>query len=1673
MSEILSSSDIDAIKAYNKEIDNCVTSQTAFNRTMLDASEDAQNVVAAANGNKVALDGLTKSSKAAELGMKALAMAGNMLLMWGISEAINLIYSCATASDRLRESANKLGSEFSKTSSDISSYKEKITELKAIINDSNSSYQDNYNARENLLSIQDELIEKYGKEADTIKLITDAVNDSVEALDTLTNSEWEIIKAKYTSDPDRAWYQKAGDWLSNTFVKDVKNNFDAMVKDMEDTSVAFTIEPEYDNEAYINFSKKLEEEFNATKYVSGAGDKFYLTGNLNDLKDELVQIKSLAEDLGFSDNLTGLTSEIARVQSVYDDYEEIYNQYILYDKILKSENGYEEYYKQASNAYKEFREAQKSGDEKSIEDAKQNYVELIQQITSSDGMEKGIIDFFNNMYPELKAEVGKWEFQVNFKAALDDNENDLENQIKDALSNFGTIEDLTRYNAKTANEEQINAKNFLDGIASQYNMSDEDFYNTLLEMNLISSQAKIDLADKITASYAKQEEQTRQAVVNAAKQNLEDEYKKIDDYGLSEYADYIKSGNFQTKFGNVDMNNRTIIQYDEQYLKDHADILKSWVEEYDKITGEPIYTKYNEVADAIANGEQLIDTVWGQSDRFGEDINETGWEIAFTPILPDGTFLSKDTVYDYINSILQDAYANDGKVTADELKEFDAQGRQIGNTFVKGILAGIDDSENYDDNGNKADVIGRIMHFVGKFGAINLGTEAVGNASKFKKKRISNEIQSWIDNLSESDAQLANSTEFENAINKRKSVLHGAELSAQDYADALEYVKNAESGISNENHLSFTEAISKVEDLSDGLDQLDKIYADVLNKEDFDWSSILNNDSFKNAFEECGDAYSDFIKTVSNSPDDIDACQEAFNNLASAYIENSGALNNLTEENKQATITMLEQMGIANAEEVVTATLAHNKEELTLQNVLLANSTMDLSTVTAEEIQRLLDEGVVTEDVAKQLASYAVEKQYTNDNVIKTEADCNNLIALMKTAEGTTTAVAKLEKLKARLYDEKTGAAKVISNEERKNVENAINAIAAEFNAKVSETIKVPQMTYNGGSASKKALDDINKASKSAEKTADDLYNDLKSQIEAYLDFMEKSLDAGRIDYDTYCRDVKKYLDDLYNSGKLKAADYFDYVERSLTKQKEIYDKVLSAITDRLDEEIDKWQEKINSLEDTNNKLNDNLSNMDSALDAIDKVYDKEIDRIQAIIDGLKDANDERDRTLALEKAKYELEKAYNNRVKKLYVEGRGYIYDVDYDAIKDAQQTYDNAELDLKTAELEKQISELQKFKDMWDNVKNAYQDGVDDMNATALLGSEYQKLILNNNILDIENFKNQYVGIQQQINSNEELIKSYEEKKNYYDKLKSEWSALSDEYENTQNDLLAKQVLGANWENDVLNGRLSTMDNFRTQYISVQQALADAQWQSANEQIKALQALADAAWVSANEQINAAKEAQKAASGSTGSAGSVGSAYNVPGMISAGAPTSVINKITGSKSNTSAAATADQRKNNPNTIMSKEQEITIKKNEAQQKKLANNIRAYASGGVVKVNPNDVFFKDTAKQIGEDTLAFVKDGERVLTPVQNKWWEKWTDSIPQMFSLLDNIPHDAFTGMNDLVRNLSENNVSKTVSNNQPVTISIGDIVLQGVQNPEQLADAIIKYMPGTMKQKLSKSGR
>ena len=1006
LSEVLSTSDVDAIKAYNKQIDNCVTSQTAFNRTMLNTSKEAQNVVAAANGNKVALDGLTKSSKAAELGMKALAMAGNMLLIYALTSAVDIIYKCATASDRLAESAAQMGSEFVSTKSDISDYKTKIKELYQTINDDTSSYEDTYNARQELLKIQDEMIDKFGDEADAVKLVTDAINGQTDSLDTLTQDKWQETVNAFNSDRGKGWTEKVADAFANI---GHGNNFQRMIDEMEDTEVTFHMIPMYGDDTYEEFSKKLKEDFGADITRTERDDAITLSGDLDTIYKQLLNIQTLAKGMGIDDTfLNDLGNQADEAKSKLDEYQEMYSQHVLYDKIFNSED-YEKSFDEINKAYEKYQDAFASGDEESIEKAKQNYAEIVQSATK--GLDdQSVIDYFNSMYPDLQEVVGGWEFEVKFKAAVDDDSDDFEKGVQDAVNKFDTIEDIKNYNPKVATDEQKDAYLQLKQYADEYGLTLDQLIDKLVQLGLLQSQSKSDLLNKLIPSKS---------------------------------------------------------------------------------------------SPTAGVASVLTDTMDG--------------------------------------------------VDADE-------------------------------------------------------------ATK------------WVESLTEEEAKLANSKDFENALEEQKKKLNGASLSADDYAAALQAVKDKQNENSEETPISSTDILAQVQALSTGLDQLDKIYADVYDKEDFDWSSILNNDGFKEAFgnmtnvtEEYKNAYDDFIETISNNPSDLSACQSAFDNLATAYIYNSDALKNVTEETKASTIAMLSQMGVVNAAEVVNYRLGASES-------YAADTGKDLESATLSEITAFAKEADMSDITKASLAAYVIEKIHAASITITTSADINNLTALCSQLGVAGTALAQFARLKAIAMDTSgkytDGYKEYATTAADQILQNAVNA---------AQTKYTPQ--FGGGSATSKAMDDAAKSAKKASDTAKETAQDI-DWIETKLKLasketekLSKSFDKAfgmnqtRERYHAYISQIESEIQD-----NTTAAQVYQEKLNQIGLSYEWIAKIQSgafsidSITDEnLKTQISEYQtysDKLNSCYDTIESLEE--ERLQASVNYAEKLIDsheKEIDSINKLID--------------------------------------------------------------------------------------------------------------------------------------------------------------------------------------------------------------------------------------------------------------------------------------------------------------------------------------------------------------------------------------------------------------------------------------------------------------------------
>ena len=439
--------------------------------------------------------------------------------------------------------------------------------------------------------------------------------------------------------------------------------------------------------------------------------------------------------------------------------------------------------------------------------------------------------------------------------------------------------------------------------------------------------------------------------------------------------------------------------------------------------------------------------------------------------------------------------------------------------------------------------------------------------------------------------------------------------------------------------------------------------------------------------------------------------QQAFNDLATAYLYSTDTLEQLNEETANAIEKQLAEMGVTNAHEVVLNALSEAK----LRAVLAG---YDLSNASSETMAAILNEGQaagITEQMVYALT--AAEIAY-GDNDLSTEEKIDKLKTLAQAYGDVTTSA-----LATTIANDLASGADI-------DPEAALAEIMDNFGKyKVDIDFSSFEKSVTGASSS---------AAKQAEK-------DWKNVLDKETDLLEKQLAANVITFKEYTDKRRQIIEDYYRDGKIKAEEYYDALESMYSNQLSLYDRVVNAVTNRIDDEIDKLKDQ---------------------KEAIENSYQVRIDAIQEEIDALNKANDARQKQIDLEKAQYEAERARNQRVNKVY-DGSQFVYAADMDAVRDAEDDLADKEFQMNISQLETQIELLK------------------------------------------EEMENATKSLDNQIDA----LESYKDK----------WNEISDVYQKQQDKLLAAEIMGSEWERDILNGRLDTLRNFTEQYIALQQAQID----------------------------------------------------------------------------------------------------------------------------------------------------------------------------------------------------------------------------------------------------------
>ena len=508
---IISSNDVNCLRAYNQQIANGIKPSEAYRNTMTSCTKEAkQQAVAIAKGTTT-IDAATKSikestlaAKANKIAMSAMSTVLNigvlMLVTTTVSKLISVFNELIHSEENLRQSASDLGSELSNNSSDIEGYKKKIEELKAVISDSSSSFDEVSQARVDLMEIQYELIEKFATEKGAIENITAAINDQTNALDELSRRSYYQAKNKFN---EKTGGDKFADWLSfgNTNDDRIQSNMDKMVNSIR---YSFYELETTGNEVLDNLIAK-SYGLNIVEDMYGDGKHFQIYGTLDEIQDKLYGIQELSQDFDLS---TGFENSFTKISNDVDDalakFKNLYDQYVLYEKILTNNpnNQYDEQFDLINKAKEAYNKAVKSGNEEEIKTSADEYAKTLQSAIdlAMGNYDYDVADYFKSMYPELQQMFGEWQFNLNFEP----NTNGLQDKVTTALDSIDGVsdgttsfsaEDIENFNPSVATQEQIDAYGELNNIAESYGLTIKQLIILLQTMGLIQSERYQQLVD--------------------------------------------------------------------------------------------------------------------------------------------------------------------------------------------------------------------------------------------------------------------------------------------------------------------------------------------------------------------------------------------------------------------------------------------------------------------------------------------------------------------------------------------------------------------------------------------------------------------------------------------------------------------------------------------------------------------------------------------------------------------------------------------------------------------------------------------------------------------------------------------------------------------------------------------------------------------------------------------------------------------------------------------------------------------------------------------------------------------------------------------------------------------------------------------------------------------------
>lgn len=319
--------------------------------------------------------GATVSLSSALSGLMSTLLANPMILIAaGVTAVVSAFSAYKRSIEEAVDKAQEAGNAWEDNNTSLQDNIDKITELRTALDNGTLTEEEAYQAKSDLLEIQDSLTESYGNQAQGIDLVNGSLDQQISKLKELSTEE------------------------SKRFLNENKKGVEEAEKQMEKERHAYlgqysdngSDESNAINQAITKLKNKYGDDvFNLQEGMEGTGNfEIEFTADASTAKDALNdfmnEIRSIQEQYGESDVLTSLSNYasggLEEANDILTEYQDLYNQAkqaeLFSDKQQYSGKTALEWLNKYEDAVNKYNDAISGGNADEIADAKQYYDDI-------------------------------------------------------------------------------------------------------------------------------------------------------------------------------------------------------------------------------------------------------------------------------------------------------------------------------------------------------------------------------------------------------------------------------------------------------------------------------------------------------------------------------------------------------------------------------------------------------------------------------------------------------------------------------------------------------------------------------------------------------------------------------------------------------------------------------------------------------------------------------------------------------------------------------------------------------------------------------------------------------------------------------------------------------------------------------------------------------------------------------------------------------------------------------------------------------------------------------------------------------------------------------------------------------------------------------------------------